>query len=1343
MKIPRMKSISLIRAVVAAQILAGVANSCPAGTLTDSFNTNVNYLTNGITGTIWDGVYFGAGEFNNSGVGGGGPGATLQCDANITAASKLTLQTTGTAWEGADDDGFFLYKIVKGDFSAVVHVVTPFNNAAYNTAGLQARAFAASGDPSSGGKENYVSWTRFDEYNFPNYLRSEVYGGVTQINPGGYPNGAYWLRMDRVGNVFRFYQRTNSADVWRGVTFPAPVSGTNLTRSDLAGLPLQVGIIHATFNGQLGVQFSDFSITATNFDTFATPPSPATGLTVSSNGPTSMNVSWTPGAGSSGSLVVVWSGTNNLVKQTPANGFTYTGNAIYGQGSPLAAANFFVVYAASGASAAVTNLQPSTTYNVAVFSYAGSGNSIAYNRKPVTGSISFPAIQVVAQASVQPPNVSISFSANPGKWYWLQYSDALSPANWQNVVPGPVLANNLGMVIVQVGGALAQQRFYRLQQLDPQFAIRTSSGAITSLQCFGDTNVTQYIGSGSGLGNVIIRYRQAGASTWQTANTASLGGIATANYSTSPDGTQYKAHYTMTSGLSGTLAFDSIFTFQQDSLLWTLNATNLSGGSVEIGDLALPLPMNTTFSGITSSAMQHSFISGYGSFIFWMRPDSVGPHLLMTPADNTKLEFWDVLNGYEAYIHSYVAGTNAAAQYPTVTTQGNRWRQPDTSLVLGTGGSQTYGFKFQWANDYDAIRQDLVNEGKIDVHIVPGMTVPTNLFAQFALRTTQTVSSVTAEFPSQTQIQYLGVNESNQLYQVQFSKLGENKLTIQYGSSRTMYLEFIVTEPLETLIKKRAAFLVGTQIITNKWYSGLFCDLNMNDGVLVTPDNHDTLGSSFQVYEIASDDAGESRSAYLGVKESVFPVQSEVSALDYYITNFVWGGLQRTTNETYSYSIYGVPDWHQLRTNNNLSIGRGYDYPHVIVMYYGMYQVAKYHPEVTTVLSATEYLQRAWGTAMALWSYGGGQATLVGLMNEVVIPDLLDSLMAEGMTNQAASLRTNWETKVNYYVTGNADLFASEYAFDSTGFESQESYAKYALQHLGTSSLMGSGNPTAFLQQIQNYSVKQITANIFDRGWLETAYYYYGSDYRGDMGNDYIVTYMAQEGGWGLLDYAYNFSTNSTDYLRLGYASYLNGWSTMNSGPPPTYGFWYPDAAYDGGCGGGFEPSPYNTTWLGGQPMHRGPWYYSAEQNLGFCGAIRMAAAILSDDPIFGRFCYGGIWQQTTNLQVIPLDGVRKRFHAMLNNGNIHLIIDTDRFAASQPLLLQPDLSQVSFTLETGNSASHTARLHLTASTAGTYTVSNTSGTIATLNLQPGVESTIDLPIAASTTTPAFSVNKQ
>jgi hypothetical protein len=780
--------------------------------------------------------------------------------------------------------------------------------------------------------------------------------------------------------------------------------------------------------------------------------------------------------------------------------------------------------------------------------------------------------------------------------------------------------------------------------------------------------------------------------------------------------------------------------------------TNLTGQTILLGDLALPLPMNMAYSGVTSSAMKHSFVSGYGSFVFWMRPNSVGPYLLLTPGDNTKLEFWDDPSpplGYRAYIHSFVAGTNAAAQFPAVTTQGSRWRQPNTSLTLGASGSQTYGFKFQWVSDYDDLRQALVDEGKIDVHVVPGMTVPNNLFAQFALRTTQTVSSVTAEFPAQTQIQFLGTTNVSgamyQIYQVQFSRLGENELTVQYGAGRTMYLEFFVTEPLETLISKRAAFLVGKQINDpTKWYNSLFCDWNMDHQVLITPDNHDTLGNSFQVYEIASDDAGESRPAYMAEKEAAFPLQSEVTALDNYIQNFVWGGLQRATNESSAYGIYGVPDWHNLRTNNILSLGRGYDYPHIFVMYYGMYRVAKYHAEVTTYLTAQNYLQRAWGTAMALWTFGGGQATHVGLMNELVIPDIIDALQAEGMTGQAASLRNNWEQKVNYYVTGQADLFASEYAFDSTGFESQEAYARYALQHAGSSLFMGSTNVALFLQQAQQYSLTQITANIFDRGWLETAYYYYGSDYRGDMGEDYVVTYMSQEGGWGLLDFALYYATNRTDYLRLGYGSYLNGWSTFNSGTPASnYGFWYPGVANDGGCGGGFEPSPYNNTWLGGQPMHRGAWYYSAEQNLGYCGAIRSAATILADDPIFGRYCYGGSWQVAggTN-QVVPLDGVRKRFHAMLNNSTLHMVLNADRFTVSQSLALKDDLSWISFQIESGNPGAHNETLRLTVSVSGQYTISNNHGLVTMLSLVAGQETQVALPVDGGATNQPFYITR-
>lgn len=384
----------LRRIVVGLWIAVAVVSVRAQTTLTDNFNISLNYLTDGVAGTIWDGVYFGAGEFANTGTGGGGLGNTIQCDANISTTSNLTLQTTGTAWEGVDDDGFFLFKVVRGDFSAVVHVVPPYNNAGYNTAGLQARAFSAGGNP-FGGSEDYVSWTRFDEFGFANYLRSEVNGAVTQVNPGCSPNSAYWLRMDRVANTFRFYQRTNSSDAWTLVSFPAPVSGTSLSRADLAGQPLQVGIMHATFNNQIGVQFSDFSISATNFDTYVSPP-PATGLALTP-GTNFANISWVPDVASSGSVVVISAGSGPI-KEMPVNGTTYVGNSIFGLGDLLLATNYYVAYSGSATNVTVTNLPVATSFNVAVYGYAGS--AIAYSHVPAAGSFSTPS-------PVAPPNTNI------------------------------------------------------------------------------------------------------------------------------------------------------------------------------------------------------------------------------------------------------------------------------------------------------------------------------------------------------------------------------------------------------------------------------------------------------------------------------------------------------------------------------------------------------------------------------------------------------------------------------------------------------------------------------------------------------------------------------------------------------------------------------------------------------------------------------------------------------------------------------------------------------------------------------------------------------------------------
>ena len=240
-----------------------------------------------------------------------------------------------------------------------------------------------------------------------------------------------------------------------------------------------------------------------------------------------------------------------------------------------------------------------------------------------------------------------------------------------------------------------------------------------------------------------------------------------------------------------------------------------------------------------------------------------------------------------------------------------------------------------------------------------------------------------------------------------------------------------------------------------------------------------------------------------------------------------------------------------------------------------------------------------------------------------MIPDLIRALEENGRSEDAARLRAHWETKAKHFINDHPNLYASEYPFDSTAFESTHALAKYAMERLDDPAgadfarMVKRDDARQFLEE-------QMTLNLACRG-TEPAYYWLGSDFRGSGSSSYTLSYMAQMGGWAIQDYALNFAVDPVPYLRLGYASYLSSWALMNSGTAESnYGYWFPGKENDGGAGGGFEPRPWGVAWLGNKEMGRGSWWYSGEIDLGFIGALRMAATIVSEDPIFGLFAYGG-----------------------------------------------------------------------------------------------------------------------
>ena len=784
------------------------------------------------------------------------------------------------------------------------------------------------------------------------------------------------------------------------------------------------------------------------------------------------------------------------------------------------------------------------------------------------------------------------------------------------------------------------------------------------------------------------------------------------------------------------LRVESAFALDGEALVWTVSLSNPGPRAAEVGDLAVPLPFAERTGGrgeiYTKKLLRHSLVNGHGSWVYWERSNAVGPYLVMTPEGSTKFEYYDSTGGaFTPYVHARAAGAAAIAA-------GGTWRLPLSTLRLPPGATTTYTFKFQWAADVHAVREVLFREGKLDTVVVPGMVVPTDLPAMISVRSRHQDVRVTAEHPADTKIDPVAGRPG--VYRVRFSKLGENMLTLRYAEGLWSTLEFFVTEPLETVIAKRAAFLVShqQQKDPSKWYYGVYSDWDQKNEILRSPEDRDGLSTWLTD---ANDDAGNARPAFLASKNVFLPDAGEISSLETYISRYLWGGMQMTDKERYPYAIYGIPNFKANRAsadegrNGQAHVWRIYDYPHIVLLYYRMYQIAKFYPDRVNYLDAGGYLERAFRTAIAYWTVPNEvekwSADAVGTMNEAFMPELIDALEHEGHPDWARELRGHWEGKVERFVNRTPNLYGSEFAFDSTGFESTGAFAKYLRAH---------EVPGVAPAAAKTFSDFQLSLDMADRGWLETTYYQLGSDYRGNL--SYLLSYMSQMGGWSILDHALYAAPDPTDELRLGYASSLSSWALVNSGPSTRLGagtrasgsgYWFPSPNNDGAAGGGFMPEPQGRAWIG-KTMTRGAWYYSAEEDVGYCGALRTHATIVADDPIFGEIAYGGVLTRSgQSISVIPRDGLRVRFHVVRpstaargGDQRLHLELDHDGFAKEQPVVVADDLSRIEFVVENRTGGAHTTGLSLSGM-AGGYRVLVDGKEV------PAGASIVELPISGAT----------
>jgi hypothetical protein len=830
---------------------------------------------------------------------------------------------------------------------------------------------------------------------------------------------------------------------------------------------------------------------------------------------------------------------------------------------------------------------------------------------------------------------------------------------------------------------------------DPQ------TGFITALRRPDDGRPVEFLRQGSALGNISVTYRMNNG-TWRK-----------------------------TESNTDAIALTSTFQEQKAQLTWDISLENLDARPLEIGDLALPLPMNTdydwdpevTFEG---RVFRHCLIAGNGSFLYWPPVKGTGPILVMQPSPGTSLEFFTATGmdyafgreNYTVYIHSMAYAEQAAL---------GTWRQPRTSRVLQPGETAVYSFTFRWADRYEEVRELLFQQDGIDLHVAPGMVVPRDLNAVIALRTTQEIVNIEPEFPGETVIEDLGKKSGNtHLYRLKMRRLGENLVTIQGPDGWRMPLEFFVTEPLETLIKKRAAFIVRNQQHRDpsKWYNGLYSlwDRRQPEGQnLLGPDH---LAGQYPYAVSGSDDPSNSKCLLVVEKNVAYPNAEEIESLEYFIRNFVWGKHQRTDQEfPYPYGIYGADSWKQNRFSERDPLDEGisrpggpsacrmwrtFDYTTYFALYFNMYQIARQRPDLVHDLDATGYLERAYGTARAYfrvpaairmeggWSFTGWvywQYTVGNFHEKYLIP-LISALEAEGEQAKADELRAEWEKKVKYFIYDKPWPFASEMPIDSTAYESTYAAGRYAMERglepdtnlwFDRNEEKWFSHPVIDIGRHRTFLNRQHAANLACRGVLEANYWSLGSDFRGCGSASYTLSYMSQMGGWAVLDYGLRYDPAPAANLRLGYASMLSSWALMNTGDQASdYGYWTPGALHDGSMSWGFQPRQFGTEWNPAtRDLPRGAWPVCGEADHGLVAGIEAACTVLFDDPIFGMLALGGEIKTTDNeIEVVPRDGVRQRFHAIMGDRRLHLSLERDGFAAGQSVKLSPDLDRISFVLE-------------------------------------------------------------
>jgi hypothetical protein len=146
----------------------------------------------------------------------------------------------------------------------------------------------------------------------------------------------------------------------------------------------------------------------------------ASSASISSIGQSGFTINWTAGNGDR-SLVIARA--NAPVTAVPVDGVSYTGNAVFGNGTAVAASEF-AVFASSGNAVTLSGLAASTTYYVSIYAYNNTGACYLVNNFATVNATTQAATSIIEtfEPATKVSYTAANVSCNLGVW---NFTDAL------------------------------------------------------------------------------------------------------------------------------------------------------------------------------------------------------------------------------------------------------------------------------------------------------------------------------------------------------------------------------------------------------------------------------------------------------------------------------------------------------------------------------------------------------------------------------------------------------------------------------------------------------------------------------------------------------------------------------------------------------------------------------------------------------------------------------------------------------------------------------------------------------------------------------------------------------